>query len=222
MKKTGRTPPLGLRQKNKLDKLRRIKSAAAELFSKKGFDEATTRDIANRAHVGKGTIFLYAKDKRALVFLLYDEELNTIRSNALKRIKPDSPPLEQLVSMLSVFYEEFAKNVVLSRIMLKELLFYQGPHEKDHRPHGLRVIFDIAELVSQAQKNGSIGSTEDPFWIANYIYNTHQGALRAWLWHDDPKVAEGVAALRRLLFLVFQGLESVTSERNDRKPKLVS
>lgn len=221
MKKTARTPPLGLRQKNKLDKLRRIKAAAAELFSKKGFDDATTRDIAHRAHVGKGTIFLYAKDKRALVFLLYDEELSTIRSNALKRIKPDAPLLDQLVSMLSVFYEEFAKNIPLSRIKLKELLFYQGPHEKDHRPHGLRVIFDIAELVAKAQANGTVACKEDAFWIASYIYNTHQGALRAWIWDDDPKVAEGVANLRRLLSLAFRGLGSDLSERNDRKPKLV-
>ena len=218
--KKARTPPLGLRQKNKLDKLRRIKAAAAELFSKKGFDDATTRDIAQRAHVGKGTIFLYAKDKRALVFLLYDEELSTIRSNALRRIKPDASLSEQLVSMLSVFYEEFSQNIALSRIMLKELLFYQGPHEKDHRPHGLRVIFDIAELVAKAQQNGSIVCKEDSFWIANYIYNTHQGALRAWLWDDEPNVAEGVANLRRLLSLVFEGLGNTASERNDRKPKL--
>ena len=33
----------GLRERNKLDKLRRIKEAAAELFVRKGFDDTTTR-----------------------------------------------------------------------------------------------------------------------------------------------------------------------------------
>ena len=38
----------GLRERNKLDKLRRIKEAASELFVRKGFDDTTTREIASR------------------------------------------------------------------------------------------------------------------------------------------------------------------------------
>ena len=70
---TALLPELGLRERNKLEKIQRIKAAATKLFSEKGFDEATTRDIAKRAHVGKGTLFLYAKDKRDLVLLLYKD-----------------------------------------------------------------------------------------------------------------------------------------------------
>ncbi len=55
-----RKTELRLRESNKLQKLRRIKSAAAALFTEKGFDAATTRDIARRARVAKGTLFLYA------------------------------------------------------------------------------------------------------------------------------------------------------------------
>ena len=58
----------GLRARNKLDKLRRIKEAAQSLFIAKGFDDTTMREIAVRAGVGLGTIFLYAKDKRDLLF----------------------------------------------------------------------------------------------------------------------------------------------------------
>ena len=42
-------PMLGQREKNKIDKLRRIKDAAQELFLSKGFDDTTTREIALRA-----------------------------------------------------------------------------------------------------------------------------------------------------------------------------
>src|SRR5438477_3914607 len=47
---------LGLRERNKLDKLQRIKAAAAALFTKKGFDATTTIEIAERARVGEGTV----------------------------------------------------------------------------------------------------------------------------------------------------------------------
>ena len=54
----------GQREKNKTEKLHRIKEAARELFVLKGFDESTTREIAVRAGVGIGTVFTYAENKR--------------------------------------------------------------------------------------------------------------------------------------------------------------
>ena len=57
----------GQREKNKIEKLQRIREAARELFVKKGFDETTTREIAVRAGVGIGTVFTYAENKRDLL-----------------------------------------------------------------------------------------------------------------------------------------------------------
>src|SRR2546421_5744523 len=75
------TPP-GQRERNKLDKLRRIKDAARELFVAKGFDDTTTREIALRAGVGIGTIFVYAENKRDLLFLIANEELEKVTERA--------------------------------------------------------------------------------------------------------------------------------------------
>src|SRR5579864_2623878 len=65
---------LGIRERNKLRKRQRIQVAVRELFSKHGYDEATLRGIAKRAHVALGTLFNYADDKRDLVFLIVNEE----------------------------------------------------------------------------------------------------------------------------------------------------
>ena len=48
---------IGQRERNKRDKLLRIKNAARELFVSKGYDDTTTREIAIRAGVGMGTVF---------------------------------------------------------------------------------------------------------------------------------------------------------------------
>ena len=71
-------PALGLREQNKLDKRERIRAAAAELFKRHGYGAATMRQIAQRAHVGLGTLFNYAEDKRDLVFLIFNVELAAI------------------------------------------------------------------------------------------------------------------------------------------------
>jgi AcrR family transcriptional regulator len=80
----------GLRQRerNKLDKLRRIKAAARELFREQGYDNATTREIARRADVGLGTLFSYASDKRDLLFLIYNDMQEALTRMAFRRAAP--------------------------------------------------------------------------------------------------------------------------------------
>jgi len=46
---------------------RRIFEAAVQVFAQKGYDAATTRDIAEAADVAEGTIFRYFKTKRHLL-----------------------------------------------------------------------------------------------------------------------------------------------------------
>ena len=85
----------GLRQRerNKLDKLRRIKAAARELFLEQGYDNATTREIARRADVGLGTLFSYASDKRDLLFLIYNDMQEAADPHGLfgAPLQPDVP-----------------------------------------------------------------------------------------------------------------------------------
>src|ERR1700719_3245717 len=78
----------GLRERNKLDKFRRIKEAASELFIRKGYDDTTTREIAVRAGVGLGTIFVYAENKRDLLFLIVNDELENVTLEAEASIDP--------------------------------------------------------------------------------------------------------------------------------------
>ena len=76
----------GQREKNKIEKLQRIREAARELFVKKGFDETTTREIAARAGVGIGTVFTYAENKRDLLFLVANDDLDEVtRKGGSKR-----------------------------------------------------------------------------------------------------------------------------------------
>jgi AcrR family transcriptional regulator len=204
---SARPPKLGLRETNKLEKLRRIKAAAAALFTEKGFDAATTRDIAKRARVAKGTIFLYAPEKRALVFLLWNDSAATISAESATRIQPRMSLSEKLFSIFSVYYEELSKNLTMSRIMLKELLFYHASGEPENTPHSMHLVVEVRDLVGEAQTSGSIHSTEDPLLIARYVYMTHLAALRFWLSMDEPDVAEGISSLRRIVNLIFEGLD---------------
>ena len=201
-----RTQP-GLRERNRLDKLARIKSAARDLFNELGFDRATTRAIAGRAHVGLGTLFNYADDKRDLVFLIFNDELDRITDSAFGVVDPRQPLSEQLASAFGVFYREFAANPTLSRILLQELTFYsQGRLAGDFQRSKRRTIGFIEQLVASAQREGRIRDAEDPSFIALSIFFLYAGAVRYWIAAERPNPRKGIDELRRMLEIHLRSL----------------
>lgn len=58
--------------------MRRLKEAARDLMWEKGYDEATTREIADRAEIGEATLFRYVASKLDLFMLVYGEEFEAV------------------------------------------------------------------------------------------------------------------------------------------------
>ena len=196
-----------LRERNRLDKLARIKSAARDLFNELGFDRATTRAIAARARVGLGTLFNYADDKRDLVFLIFNEELDRITDSAFASTEPSRPLGEQLASAFGVFYREFAANPTLSRILLRELTFYShGRLAGDFQRSKRRTIGCIRQLIAAAQREGRIHAGEDPATIALSIFFLYSGAVRYWIAAARPNPRKGIEELQRLLDMHLRGV----------------
>src|SRR5712691_10788728 len=124
-----RKTQVGLRERRKLETRERIRAAAAELFARRGYSAATMRQIARRAHVGLGTLFNYAEDKRDLVFLIFNEELEQLTDGVLAEKDAGLPLLEQLTAIFRAHYRFFGNRPDLARILLQELTFYsQGKH----------------------------------------------------------------------------------------------
>jgi AcrR family transcriptional regulator len=56
-----------------------IKNAVTELMSEKSFDEITIQDIADRANVNRGTIYLHYMDKYDLLDKMIEEHIDNLR-----------------------------------------------------------------------------------------------------------------------------------------------
>ena len=128
MSKLSQQKVFGLRERNKLDKVRRIKDAASDLFVQKGFDDTTTRAIASRAGVGLGTVFVYAPTKRDLLFMIVNEDLQEVVQSAADMVKPIGSMLDNLLRVFRAHYRYFGQRPALSRLALREMIFYAaGP-----------------------------------------------------------------------------------------------
>ena len=197
----------GLRERNKLDKLRRIKDAASELFIQKGFDDTTTRAIALRAGVGLGTVFVYAPTKRDLLFMIVNEDLQEVVQRATNLVQPSRPMLDNLLRVFRAHYRYFGQRPALSRLALREMIFYAGgPEAKKFLKTRERLIGLIGDIVSLAIKADAIMPQEDSKTIAWVIFSIYQIEIRHWLSSDDLDITRGLAFLRRQLALLINGL----------------
>ena len=201
------TLAVSLRERKKLQTRERIRAAAAELFTRHGYGAATMRQIAKRAHVGLGTLFNYAEDKRDLVFLIFNEELNAITDVALAAPRAGQPLTEQLLAVFRVHFRWLAQKPALARILLQELTFYSSGKQAATF-HGIRkrLIDGIEDRVRNSQLKKEISSREGAAVIARHIFFVYSASLRWWIAAERPDPEKGMADLKRLLELQFRGL----------------
>jgi AcrR family transcriptional regulator len=213
-------PKLGIREGNKLEKRLRIQAAARELFSRHGYETATLRQIATRAHVALGTLFNYAQDKRDLIFLIFNEELAELTAEAIKATQTRDLLLDQLTALCRLHYTFFARNPVLSRILLRDMTFYsEGKHAAEFQRIRGRLLSGIEAVLRSAQRDGQIRTDEDPKLVARHVFLVFAGALRWWIAGRKPNPSEGITDLKRLFELQINGLRSPISKPNRRRSK---
>src|SRR5689334_13223176 len=200
-------PPLGLRAKNKAAKLQRIRKAARALFVKRGYDNTTMRDIAKRADVGFGTLFTYASDKRDLLFLIFNDELDGVVDSAFVRAARERIFVDQLVTYFSGFYSFFAPQPELSRVVLREMTLYlKGRQAEQFQASCGRMIGHLASFVAQACAAKQLRTHEEPQLVAQALLSTFASEIRRWIAADDPALKQGLARLRQMLALQVSGL----------------
>ena len=199
--------PLGLRERNKLEKLHRIKAAARKLFIQKGFDDTTTREIAHVAGVGIGTVFTYADNKRDLLFLIANDDLAEVTGRAEASVRDDASCLQNLVTVFRHHYELLGQQPELSRLMLREMTFYDSGRQADEfQAIRERVMRLVGSVVKKALDRGTIQSSEDPAFIGWVAFSIFQVELRRWLTAKKLDTETGIQALQRALKLLLQGV----------------
>jgi len=124
--------PVGRRERHKQDKLDRITAAAGELFAKHGVDDVTTQQIADRADIGTGTLFLYAKTKSELLLLVQNSSY--VHALEVGRAAADgvADALDAVMAIVRPVVECNRIQIDNGRTYLREIVF-GDPEEPYHR-----------------------------------------------------------------------------------------
>ena len=123
--------PVGRRERNKQAKLDRITAAARELFAEHGIDDVTTQQIADRADIGTGTLFLYAKSKGELLLLVQNSAYADALAKGTAEAAGSTVPLDAVMAIVRPVVECNRSQIDNGRTYLREMVF-GDPDEPHH------------------------------------------------------------------------------------------
>ena len=103
---TEATESTGLRERNKIERRRRLEDVAVELFERHGFDKTTIEQIAAAAGLAPRTFFSYFATKDDLVLADYTDRLRRILEE-LQRRPATEPAWEALRSSFATVAEDY-------------------------------------------------------------------------------------------------------------------
>lgn len=89
-------------------RVERIIETAAELFGEFGYNDVRMEDIATRAGVAKGTLYLYFKDKDDLFLALILERMTHLFERAQLLASQPIPPETKLVHVVRDAFDYFS------------------------------------------------------------------------------------------------------------------
>jgi AcrR family transcriptional regulator len=146
-------------QRRAEDRPREICAAALAVFADKGFAAAKLDDIARRAGVSKGTLYLYFKDKedlfRAVVRDTFAPNIDTVRA----LVEAADMPFADIVRAFLPRFAEIVTHVpigAVAKMVIGESRNFPELAKVWHDEIVSRAIGMIAGLIGKAQERGEV------------------------------------------------------------------
>ena len=173
-----------------------ILDAALDVFAERGFADARLEDVAARAGVAKGTVYLYVSSKEALFEELVRTGIAAPVQEMQARVLASDMPTEALLRMLFAFVLREVlgtKRREIARLVLSEASRFPKIAALYHREVVTRGVALMRHIAQRAIARGEFASDE----IARFPHLVFAPALLALVWKTlferfDPLDAEGM------------------------------
>jgi AcrR family transcriptional regulator len=159
--------PLGRRERNKQEKLDRIVAAASELFAEHGVDEVTTQQIADKADIGTGTLFLYAKTKGELLLLVQNAKYAEALEQGLADAEAVPGVLDAVLAIVRPIVECNRIQIDNGRTYLREMVF--GDPEEPRHGAALAIVAQTEEAVAAVLRRDERVAEGDAATLAHIV-----------------------------------------------------
>jgi AcrR family transcriptional regulator len=215
----------GLRERNKRERLRRIKEAALDVFRQVGFEAASTRDIAERAEVSIGTLFIYARDKHDLLCLVLNEDLDQILTDAIDAVPAEGPASTRIVALLRPIYAYFASEPELARAIDREVATFDlrdprtGEQSRRFYARMDRWYGAVERIITTAEQQDFITIGQDTQLLARILFDIHLAEVRRCLRDERPDFSRALEETDKIIRLILGDRERNVGRQRSRQAR---
>lgn len=172
------------KERERSERRETIIDAAEAVINEKGFDAATVDEIAERAELGKGTLYLYFKSKASIYLAISERGSKILNSEMAKILTLDLTGLE----MLRKLGEEYLKFIQTNPIYFNAFAFYENMMDQQKlaeseiaqncEKHAQDAMTYIVRALQIGMQDGSIDSSYDPKELGVIIWGASKGIVQ--------------------------------------------
>jgi AcrR family transcriptional regulator len=167
-------------QRRAEDRPREICAAALEVFAEKGFAAARLDEIARRAGVSKGTLYLYFEDKEALFRAVVRDTVAPNVATIRQTVEAVDLPFAQIVRLLLPRFAEIAGTVpigAMAKIVIGESRNFPELAKTYYDLVVSQAVALIAGLIEKAQAKGEVRAGDPRLYALTLVGPLLMGLL---------------------------------------------
>ena len=175
---TEATPPPANRN---ADKYQRILDAAVAVFAEKGFFTSRIADIADRADVADGTVYLYFKNKDEILRTAINTAFDGFMSLARTELKKLADPAERLRRLAFLHLEAMGSNRNLAVVFQMELRQSARFLSEFSHQHMIEYLQLVRDAITAGQAEGIFRREMSDKYAANCFFGALDEMVTSWV-----------------------------------------
>lgn len=170
-------------QKNKSEKYNKILNSAGAVFAEFGFYKATISQIAAKAGVADGTLYLYFKNKEDILYQFISFKTNFVFKEMHAAVEKGATAEEKLRHLIRCHLREFQNDKNMAIIFQSEVRYLRDiePQIKDISKMYLDLL---SEIIEQGQIEGTIRQDLFVGLVKRFILGAVEGVISTWVSAD--------------------------------------
>ena len=189
------------------DTRKKILAAALEVFSAKGFHGTTVDEIAERAGLGKGTVYRHFHSKKGLFSELIRLKVAELEETVQGTIDPRADVLDIIQTYLRVYFSFFDRNRDLYKVLIQEQSDFGAEVKALYIGNILKKVPLLKRKIFLAARSGQLKQMD--FHTVFYgVMGFIDGVMQKWLGSErEYSLVDEIPTVTETIFYGFVNLE---------------
>ncbi len=169
---------MGLRERNKSQRRRRILKAAARLIRQRGFEALSMRELARKARLTVPTLYNLIGDKDEILYEIMSYRLDQL-NEALDTVA-STDPIERIYTLFNLAIDIITEEPEVNRPVVKAILNRVDPLRAP--PVIRRFMKMFVDVFAEGMRLGYFHDGGKEELMGRQVYLNYIQALRMWGW----------------------------------------